>query len=323
MPALSLRVAAALLLASASPPPRLPFQKGVNLTAEWPGGYSPQAAVPMLEKLRHAGVNAVALVPYGMSPPGKPVVRYSGGMERDDWIAEVIAAAHKLGMKVLLKPQVWVPHSDTSNIDFTAPADLDQWFNDYAKFIEHHARQAAITGVDLFCVGVEFGKLSGHEARWRAIVAGVRKIYSGPLVYAASQGPEFERLRFWDAVDYVGLNNYYPLPDDLSTDQLVKTVETVQRRAAKPVIFTEVGFSSFKAPHRQPWGETPRELAPEDQARCYEALLRAFYTKPWVAGFYWWKVGTNGYGGPKDGSHTPWGKPAMDVVRKWYQGQAR
>ena len=26
----------------------------------------------------------------------------------------------------------------------------------------------------------------------------------------------------------------------------------------------------------------------------------------------------NGFGGPEDGSHTPWGKPAMDVVARWY-----
>ena len=73
-----------------------------------------------------------------------------------------------------------------------------------------------------------------------------------------------------------------------------------------------------QAPNREPWDETPRKLSPEDQARCYDAVFQAFYTKPWLQGIYWWKVGTNGYGGPGDGSHTPWGKPAMDVVKKWY-----
>jgi hypothetical protein len=38
---------------------------------------------------------------------------------------------------------------------------------------------------------------------------------------------------------------------------------------------------------------------------------------------YWWKVGSNGFGGPKDRSHTPWRKPAMEVVRKWYQREER
>ncbi|HET7102290.1 MAG TPA: hypothetical protein VFJ52_14140, partial [Terriglobia bacterium] len=38
---------------------------------------------------------------------------------------------------------------------------------------------------------------------------------------------------------------------------------------------------------------------------------------------YWWKVGTNGFGGADDTSLTPWGKPAMQVVRKWYQDESR
>ena len=64
-------------------------------------------------------------------------------------------------------------------------------------------------------------------------------------------------------------------------------------------------------------------MAPEDQARCYEALYRAFYRKSWFQGMYWWKVGTNRFGGSSDGSHTPWGKPAMDVVARWYKDGGR
>jgi hypothetical protein len=52
-------------------------------------------------------------------------------------------------------------------------------------------------------------------------------------------------------------------------------------------------------------------------------IFKAFYAKPWFNGMYWWKVGTNGFGGPEDGSHTPWGKPAMDVVKRWYVNGGR
>ena len=72
---------------------------------------------------------------------------------------------------------------------------------------------------------------------------------------------EFEGIAFWDALDYIGLNNYYPLPDDLSTGAVVARVEAVQRKFKRPVIFTEAGFSSYEAPHRAPWDETPRRLA--------------------------------------------------------------
>ena len=144
-------------------------------------------------------------------------------------------------------------------------------------------------------------------------------MYPGPLVYAANAGEEFENLRFWDALDYIGLDNYNSLPDDLNASAIVDKIEAVHRRYQRPVIFTEVGFSSLEAPHRQPWDETPRRLSTEEQARCYEAVFQAFYRKPWFQGMYWWKVGSNGYGGSQDGTHTPWGKPAMDVVSRWYR----
>jgi hypothetical protein len=138
-------------------------------------------------------------------------------------------------------------------------------------------------------------------------------------VYAPTQGPEFESIRFWDDLDYIGLNNYYPLADDLSMKQVVEKVEKVQAFYKKPVIFTEAGYTSMEAPHREPWSETPRKLSMDDQARCYEAVFQAFYRKSWFQGMYWWKVGTDGHGGVDDGSFTPWRKPAMGVIARWYK----
>lgn len=298
--------------------PKLFFQKGVNFTAEGPVGYSPDPSSSMLDALGKYGVNAIALVPYGFAR-GTEVSPGYGGMERAELIEAVAALAHLRGMKVLLKPQIWVGGGGyPGNIQFRSAEDRTRWFQQYQRFLENSAALAARIHADLFCVGVEFVQLSHYEDEWRKLIARVRQLYPGPLVYAATQGPEFEGIRFWDALDYIGLNNYYPLPDDLSMDSIVRKIEEVQRRYQRPVIFTEAGFSSLVAPHKAPWDETVRTLSPYEQALCYEAVLRAFYKRPWFQGVYWWKVGTNGFGGPSDGSHTPWGKPAMDVVGKWY-----
>ncbi len=299
------------------------FQRGVNFTAEGPGGYTAEKAQPMLEKLKQYGVNSIALVPYGFTRRDQPGVRFGGGWERDEGIEAVARVAHELGMKVLLKPQIWVHPGYPGDLEFTAAADREEWFRQYSRYIEHQAELATKIHANVFCIGVEFVKLTQYEEPWRKLIARVRQIYKGPLTYGATQGPEFENLRFWDALDYIGLNNYYPLPDDLSADKIAAKVEAISRRFSRPVILTETGFSSYEAPHRAPWDETPRKLAPAEQARCYEALFQAFYRKPWLAGIYWWKVGTNGRGGVNDGSHTPWGKPAMEVVKKWYSSRTR
>jgi hypothetical protein len=306
--------------------PRGPFfQRGVNFTAEHGAHYGDPESVRMLEQLPSHGVNSIALVPYAFTPKDQPVVRMprNGGMENEEGMKQLARRAHALGMRVLLKPHVWTADGFPGNLDFPAPAARAAWFAQYRAFAEREARLAAEMQADVLCVGNEFVKLSKYEAEWRAVFAGVRKVYSGPLTYAAVQGPEFEQLRFWDAVDYIGLNNYYPLPDSLDCANVIATIERIQKKANKPVIFTEAGFSSLTAPHKEPWDESPRPISLEAQARCYEALFKAFYRKPWFQGVYWWKVGTNGYGGPQDGSHTPWNKPAWQVVQRWYKTGGR
>ncbi|MFN7992492.1 MAG: hypothetical protein U0Q18_02775 [Bryobacteraceae bacterium] len=294
------------------------FQRGVNLTAEGPDGYSPRVAGKMVEELSRYGVNAIALVPYGFERKGDATVHFGGGWERADRIEAIAGVAHARRMKVMLKPQLWVHGGFPGDLEFKDAAQRARWFEQYGAFVDFYAGLASRMHADVFCIGVEFGKLTGYDVEWRKLITRARRLYSGPVTYAANPGAEFETIRFWDALDYIGLNEYYPLPDDLSTAALVATVEKVQRTYGKPVIFPEAGFSSYRAPQRAPWDESPRALSPQDQARCYEAVFRAFYSRTWFAGVYWWKVGTDGYGGPKDGSHTPWGKPAMDVVQKWY-----
>jgi len=320
---------AAVLAALPKPAPNAPFerqffQRGVSFTAEAGVRYGSDDSIAQLKQLPAYGVNSIALVPYGGGRvmENRVVIRHggNGSWESDAGIEVLSAVAHQLGMKVMLKPHLWGIGKEAAG-----SADLrQQWFEQYREFIEHYARLAARTHADLFVVGTELGTLTRHEDEWRKVIACVRAIYSGPLTFAPTQGPEFETLAFWDALDYIGLDNYYPLPDDYSTAELINKVEAVQRKFGKPVVLTEAGFSAVVNAHRAPWeDETDKELSLEEQARCYEALLQAFYQKPWFHGVYWWKVGTNGYGGAGNNSMTPWRKPAMEVVKRWYSSGKR
>lgn len=298
--------------------PRIFFQKGVNFTAEYPDIYGSGGADERLAELKRYGVNAVALVPYGFFSEKSVRIRFNLGWEKDSGVERLAEVAHRAGLRVLLKPQLFVRERYTGSLEYSSAEERKEWFAQYRIFLEHYAMLAARIHADLFCVGVELDKLSKDTAEWRALIARARALYPGPLVYAANFGDEFENVQFWDALDYIGMDEYYSLPDSLSTDEVAAKVEAVQKRFQRPVIFTEVGFPSGEGGNRSPWDERPRKLSLELQARCYEQIFRAFYDKPWFQGMYWWKVGTNGFGGPKDGSHTPWGKPAMDVVGRWY-----
>ena len=93
-------------------------------------------------------------------------------------------------------------------------------------------------------------------------------------------------MRFWDALDAVGLAGYFELMDaDEPLDELalasawrpiVQSVDTLAAELEKPVIVTEVGYTSQQA-RRLIHGTTlGRELDLAGQQTLYTALARAW-----------------------------------------------
>jgi hypothetical protein len=196
---------------------------------------------------------------------------------------------------------------------------LKLWFAEHRRFLLAYAAFAQEIKADVYCIGVEFEWLTQHEAEWRETIKAIREVWRGKLTYAANFGKEAESIRFWDALDYIGVDHYYPLPANRDMTAIVDRMAKLHQRFHKPVLFTEAGFESTPSSHKEPWrDESGMPVDLEEQKRNYEALLSAFWRQPWFAGVYWWKVGTNAYGGPNNASMTPWRKPAMDVVKRYY-----
>ena len=226
----------------------------------------------------------------------------------------------------MLKPHLW-GRRFTGDIRFERREDFDQWFGQYRRWILHYARLAELYQVELLSIGNELNGVSIHEDAWRELIRAVRRVYSGPITFAANWNEEFERITFWDQLDYAGVNFYYPLaeqgkapdPDSPRMRELVRRLEAVSERFGKPVLFTEVGYPSLATAAAEPWKETTAGPDPQMQRQCYEAVFQAFSEQPFFAGFYWWKWPSHGRGSGLDVSHSPIGKPALAVLSHWYQ----
>ncbi len=107
--------------------------------------------------------------------------------------------------------------------------------------------------MDLLSIGAELVGTSDRERDWRVVIAGVRAVFHGPITYAANWGGEETRMRWWDAVDYIGVNAYYPLTkttnptvDELKdawiTKSYVGTLERLARTFNTQLILTEIGY---------------------------------------------------------------------------------
>ena len=282
------------------------------------------------------GAEWIALNPFGYQRVvDEPDIRF-GGDPPDEHLRHAVSQAHQLGLKVMLKPHIWLraPSADQwrGTIAMSTEDDWDRWFANYERFILHYAELASSERVDLFCIGVELARTAiERENDWRALIEKVRRRYSGPLVYAANWWEEYDLIPFWDALDYIGINAFFPLSDTpgpgltalrRSAEKIAGEIAILQTTTGKPVIFTEIGFKSTPGTSVTPW-EWPRRFEPtvdpEAQAHCYQAVLETFSGKPWFYGMYWWKWFSDlDRGGAADPGFTPQRKLAEEILSTWY-----
>ena len=62
-------------------------------------------------------------------------------------------------------------------------------------------------------VGTQLDRTLHFEDDWRLIIATVRRYFEGTLTYAANW-TDYEKVPFWDALDVIGIQAYFPLLED-------------------------------------------------------------------------------------------------------------
>lgn len=305
------------------------YLKGISFSHEGrgDGGYGSLAAGRELARIRDLGANAVALVPYAFTAaPDETAIRFQT-LETDARLSRSVAQARRSGLAVMLKPHLWAGRRFHGDISFRDESRFDAWFEDYRSWMLHYARFAQSQGVEVLSIGNELAGLTIREDAWRDLIAQVRRIYRGPVTYAAHWERELEQIAFWDALDYIGVNFYFPIaqagasPQSDSPEILaaMRRISRAQSDFQKPVLFTEVGFPALATAASRPWEENSSALDAELQSRCYAVWLEEFSQAPDVKGLFWWKWPSHGRGSPFDPSHRPLAKPALRVLGEWFK----
>lgn len=258
-----------------------------------------------LDDLASLGVNWVAIHPYaGIRKDGSVRSRPLDPKDPPAWITRPIEKAHARGMSILVIPHLAQWGSGFSHrgaISFEDEAAWTRFFDEYASWIASVAEIAA--HADAFCVGSELGGTSHRTAEWRTVIDGVRAKTKAHLVYSANWD-EVERVPFWDAVDCIGVQAYYPLSDKPSPARfelvaawkpILQRLELLHRRTGKPVVFTELGYNLSLDAARRPWDhrqapETRRKSAEAIQTACLDAALSVLANdSDWLRGAFLWK----------------------------------
>ncbi len=289
--------------------------------------YGSAASGESLRELKTMGVTWVSIMPFGFHR-GTGELHWGGAnvWETDDSLVAVTKQSHDLGIKVMLKPHIWGRRE--LGMEQWNEEQWSAWFDAYTKFIEHYAAIARDSHADAFCIGNEQKIAIHHEARWRGIIARIRGIYRGPITYGANFDEVFD-VKFWDALDWIGVSGYFPLAPEASPDRaalvrawqpILDKLERLATTTKRPVLFTEIGYRSADGAAWRQW-EIPRDapLNLDAQREAYEAFFETVWTRPWVAGAYPWKwFSYPNHGTATSNDYEIENKPAASVVRRSY-----
>ncbi|WP_162919956.1 glycoside hydrolase family 113 [Hanstruepera ponticola] len=248
-------------------------------------------------------------------------------------VKQYIESLRKQNIKIMLKPQIWVSHGAyTGHIDMESEVDWQAFENTYSRFILEFAELAEELQVELFCIGTELDYfIKNRPEYWHNLIETIKEVYKGKLTYAANWD-EFKRTPFWNDIDYIGIDAYFPL-SDLQTPtiedckngwQIHKPIINKYADSLnKPVLFTEFGYRSVDYTAKEPWksDRSMTEVNLSAQANATQALFETFWEEPWFSGGFVWKWFHNhdDIGGETNNQFTPQNKPVESIIKSHYQ----
>src|SRR5437764_13008502 len=137
-------------------------------------------------------------------------------------------------------------------INFVTPEEWDCFFADYQTWIVQMATLAESEHAEIFCVGLEFTYPQTYDERWRKIIAAVRAVYHGKVTYGANWN-EYADVKFWDALDFIGVLAYFPLTKSANPStseisagrehQCAELEKCPQKNGGKKLLFTALAYN--------------------------------------------------------------------------------
>ncbi len=300
--------------------------RGANVVQTPHSPFGSDAARLSLQQLQRLGANTVAIIPFlWQATPGATQVE-RGNAVTDAQLVAGIRAAHGLGLKVMLKPHIWVPGTWAGAITMSAEGDWPRWFESYSTHVLQLAELAQSERVAFFVVGTELrGTVS--QAQWLPLISAVRARYSGHITFVADNLEEAQRVPFWDALDFIALSSYPALGDDTATAALVRRMDAYvaavgefsRAHPRKPVWVAELGMRSATDAPRAPWESAEERAAPADE-RLQARILGLWLDRlqpPLISAVLLWRWFTDPLaGGPADTDFTVQHKVAEGVLRE-------
>lgn len=304
-----------------------------------------------VDRMAELGIQWICVVATVFQETATSTLQYRDFEETPDdgEVRRIIDYIHEKGMNVLLRPmlecqdghgrtQVWFP-GDGSRIPNKSSNAWERWFRSMRARTRHYARIAQETECEMYCLDSELDRTVSQNKHWLDVLETARSNYDGAIsschTHMVNFERELEREDHWFYKLDVLQTSFYRRSTDkpgATVDEMVEFLKSdlelyrrIAKKFGKPVAFGECGCTSCTGAAMRPssWSGGDK-YAPEEQANHLEAVMRTFWKEPWWGGLYWWKwdeqndrpqfkddpAGDKGF--------VIDGKPAADVMQRWY-----
>lgn len=286
-----------------------------------------------MQPIIDVNAGSISIMPYAFCNQDNPVVKFKskGGWwgESDEGVITCIKLAHEKNLTVMLKPHLWVSHGTfTGDFRLHTERDWQLWENSYREYTLNFANIDDSLKAEIFCIGTELGATIKHRPQfWDSLINRLKQTYHGKLTYAANWD-EYKKVPFWEKLDYIGIDAYFPLSSDKTPSielmqeewkEYVSKLEEFSLKHNRKILFTEYGYRNVDYTGDEPWKENKGNQNDKAQTNAFEAFYRSFTGKKWFMGGYVWKWYADSLSRPGEPiDFTPQNKPAEKVVAKWY-----
>ena len=227
--------------------------------------------------------------------------------------------------------------------------DWNTFFENYTQLILNYIPLLNKYNISDYCIATELmTMMETHPQQFITIINKVRDNgYKGKITIDFNRETNID-VSLLKELDYIGESGYYSLDINMGNNTvpyhnptlidvinawkpIIEELRNISEMAGnKTIVFTEIGYQSRPWPWANPPGT--QELNGGDcsvwdqcynvahQAFLFEGFLRSIYLEDFFGGVAWWLWSTDPFeGGPVDDSFSVRGKPAAQILSKYWK----
>lgn len=295
---------------------------GFNLKQASAAPWDSTATRRTMTELAALGVDEVSLVVFLWQASPGDVNVVLGSDAKLPAVAQAIRAARAAGLRVVVKPHVWIPGHWAGEVRPANESDMALWFANYERILLEIADVAEREGATRLVVATELRALVDRP-EWPGFAARAAERFHGEIEWVADGLETAERFRHWNQFVSISLS-LYPAQEKNedswrpALERARARLDELSQRWQRPVRIAEIGVRSVDLALLAPWESPEQRRAPVNlavQSRAYGDVLDVFSGEVASLNFWCWYTDPS-LGGRRDSDFTPRGKPAANVLKK-------